>query len=596
MNLVNYNDITNASRLNGFGGEIISRLLMQILRFNRINKVYKEINDKTGIEFIDSLINILGIKYDVSEEELKRIPKTGAFITVSNQPFGGVDSIILLKILTEVRPDFKIMANSMLQKLSQIKDLSFPAIHSYSNKETKANFSDIKLSIQHLTDGKPLGMFPAGAVSTYFYDNQRICDLQWHLKALRFIRKANVPVVPVYFKGSNSKLYYLLGRIHPLFKSAKLPSETLNKSRKTIQVRIGNPISTKQQSELGEISRYGRFLRAKTYALGSILEVKRFYKPTLIQSRKVDDIIDPVPPEVIINEIGKISNDYFLFDSSNFKVFCAPSYEIPNILTEIGRLREITFREIGEGTNRSSDLDEYDLYYHQLVIWDEEAKRIVGAYRIGKGQSILSSYGIKGFYISSLFRIAKPFYPILSESIELGRSFIVKEYQRKPMSLFLLWKGILYFLLKNPEYRYLIGPVSISNEFSKFSKELIVEFIKKHFYNYNFAQHIKPRKKFIEENKQNIDKKIIFENTKDDLNRFDKIIKDIEPKYSMPVLLKKYLKLNAHIIGFNIDPKFNNALDGLLLLDIYDVPISIIESLSKEVNDNSILDRFSEIK
>jgi putative hemolysin len=269
-----------------------------------------------------------------------------------------------------------------------------------------------------------------------------------------------------------------------------------------------------------------------------------------------------------------------------------PSFEIPNIMNEIGRLREITFREVGEGTNQKMDIDEYDLYYNQLFIWDEENRKIVGAYRVGKGKEIMDIYGVRGFYVQSLFRMNRRLNPILSQSLELGRSFIIPDYQRKPLPLFLLWKGILYFLLKNPEYRYLLGPVSISSRFSNFSKELIIKFIKENYYNESIARYIRPRKKFIV-SLHHLDTDILIESASD-LNKLDRIIKDIETaQKNMPVLLKKYLKQNGKIVGFNIDPKFNNAMDGLLLLDLFDVPTSTISALSKEVNDKGILERFA---
>jgi hypothetical protein len=258
----------------------------------------------------------------------------------------------------------------------------------------------------------------------------------------------------------------------------------------------------------------------------------------------------------------------------------------------LGRLRELTFREIGEGTNLKMDIDEFDLYYHQLVIWDNDAKKIVGAYRVGKGKDIIALYGKRGFYTHTLFKMKNGFLPILSESMELGRSFIVKEYQRKPLSLFMLWKGILYFLLKNPEYRYLIGPVSISNSFSKFTKDLIVTFVETNFFSQEYGSLIVPRKRF-KVNREHMDDKVLFVNSaKNDFKRLDKFIRDIEKELTTPVLLKKYISLNAKIIGFNTDPKFNNCLDGLILLDVYDVPLNTLQSLSKELNDDSILNRF----
>ena len=149
-------------------------------------------------------------------------------------------------------------------------------------------------------------------------------------------------------------------------------------------------------------------------------------------------------------EIEGIAEDYLLFNMKNYDIYCSPSVKIPNVLNEIGRLREVTFRAVGEGTNRSIDLDEYDLYYYHLFIWDrEEGKNCRGLSR-GKGKEIIDRYGMKGFYINSLFKMRKEMLPVLYESIELGRSFITEEYQRKPLPLFMLWKGILYFLLKNP--------------------------------------------------------------------------------------------------------------------------------------------------
>ena len=186
--------------------------------------------------------------------------------------------------------------------------------------------------------------------------------------------------------------------------------------------------------------------------------------------------------------MNTLMEKYLLFKSKNYAVICSPSSEMPNLMTEIGRLREITFRDVGEGTNRKIDLDEFDLYYWQLFIWDEDEKRIVGAYRAGKGKEIIDRYGVEGFYIQTLFKIDKNFSPVLEQCIELGRSFIVPDYQRKPLPLFLLLKGILYFLTKNPEYRYLIGPVSISNRFSDYSKGVIISFMKSNYFDHDFVR------------------------------------------------------------------------------------------------------------
>ncbi len=593
MKLVDPEDFKKAAGLNTVGGEGIAKMLMYLLKINKLNKEYEKINTLDGIDFLNALLENLEINYDINEEELKRIPKEGPFIVVSNHPYGGIDGLILLKIISEIRPDFKVMANFLLRRVEPAKEYFIPVDPFEGKTQTSSSLAGIKIALAHLREGKPLGIFPAGEVSTYYNtESPGVADKQWSDSIIKVIKKAGVPIIPVYFKGTNSRLFHILGLIHPMLRTAKLPSELFNKKNKVVKLRMGLPISVAEQDEFSDISRFGRFLRLKTYALGSSIEVRKFFNYRHKAEDKPMDIIDPVDPKLIQSEVESTINEYLLFRSKNYCVICAPSVEIPNVMTEIGRLREITFREVGEGTNRKIDIDEFDLYYNQLFIWDEELNAIAGAYRVGKGKEIIERYGKKGFYIQSLFKIDSGFNPILEQSIELGRSFITKDYQRKPLPLFLLWKGILYFLIKNPEYRYLIGPVSISSRFSNFSKGLIINFMKTNYYDNEFARFITPRNTF----KVNVsldDTDVIFEKS-NDFKKLDKFIQGNElDDFRIPVLLKKYIKLNGKIIGFNVDPKFNNALDGLLILDLFEVPIDTITSLSKEINDKSLLDRFN---
>ncbi len=593
MKLLDERDLVKAIHLNKIGGIAIAKLLMQLLKFNKINRAYESISDKQGMDFIDGVIDYLGLRFDIKEAELERIPKDGPFITVSNHPFGGIDGVLLIKLLCEQRPDYRVLANFLLYRVEQLQPFLFPVNPFENRKNIHSSVKGMRNALLHLKNGSSLGIFPAGEVSSYHIDNKRISDREWLTPALKFMKRAQVPVVPVYFQGTNSKLFYLLGQIHPLLRTARLPSELFNKKNKTIKIRIGNPISVKDQDEFTSISQYGRFLRAKTYSLGTSLPVDNFFKPKKKLVKHAEPVAPPTPQEQLKEEIAFLNeNDFLLFTNHDFHVYCAPANDIPNMLNELGRLREITFREVGEGTNKSIDLDEYDIYYHHLIIWDSINHRVVGAYRVGKGKDIIAQYGTKGFYIKSLFKISKKFTPILRQSLELGRSFIIKEYQRKPLSLFLLWKGILYFLLKNPEYRYLVGPVSISNEFSKFSKGLIVDFIKYNYFDQQLARYIKPRNKFKLAKKYKTEKDILLNSANQDLKRLDKYIRDIQPSLAIPILLKKYLQLNAKIIGFNIDPDFNDCLDGLIILDLYDVPMNTLEAFSKEIDDTTILERF----
>lgn len=288
----------------------------------------------------------------------------------------------------------------------------------------------------------------------------------------------------------------------------------------------------------------------------------------------------PEHDRVVSAEIDALPADQCLVQQGGYAVYIASADQIPYTLQEIGRLREITFRAVGEGTGQEIDLDAYDAYYRQLIIWDDTAKCIAGGYRIGVGEEILRERGIEGFYISSLFMIDREFAPVLGQCIELGRSFIVADYQKKRLPLFLLWKGILFYLLRHLWCRYLIGPVSISKYYSDLSRSLIVAFVKEHYFDNAHAQYITPRKPFTvplrDIHLQSALKDI------QDIEALENLLEHIEPEYfRLPVLLKQYIRQNARFIGFNLDPAFNDALDGLMLLDLRNVRAETIENLSK---------------
>jgi putative hemolysin len=590
MELFKPKDILKANpKLSFIGGEHFARFLMLLLRFDKLNRVYNQIGDKKGLDFIDELIKVLNINFLYDVEELnKRVPKSGAAIVVSNYPFGGLESILLIKILSQVRSDIQIISTQLLQKIDPIREYFLE--EDAFQKKNGLNSEPDKASA-HLENGGILCFFPAGEVSQF--DAYRVLsDKQWQYNVLKFIKQQKVPVLPIHFQGNNSRLFYLMGNILPSLKNMKLPTEILYQHKNPVKIRIGNPILLPEQDKFTDIYQYGRYLRAKTYLLCSKIEVKRFFNYSLKRQQRIEPVAEPVPHEKIIDELKSLNAEFLLFRLKNYTVYCAPSKRIPNVLLEIGRLREITFRQVGEGTNRSIDLDEFDLYYNQMFIWDEETEMIAGAYRIGKGADILHQYGVRGFYIQSLFKIKDDLQYMLKQTMELGRSFVVKEYQRKPMPLFLLWKGILYFTLKNPEYRYLMGPVSVSDDYSTTSKEMIIKFIMTHHFDWKLARSITPRNSYkFKTEDQNLN--IIMQTMDNDINSLDRLIGDVDESNSgLPVLLKKYIKLNAKIIGFNVDPKFNNCLDGLIALDLCDIPPNTIESLSKEANDGSILQQF----
>ena len=586
MSLVTAKEVAKVINLDkyGFIGTFFGWGLMKVLRISAMNRIYNKHKHLKDLEFFSALLDDLEIKFEIPEEDLKRIPKDGAFITVSNHPLGGIDGILLLKLLIENRPDYKIIANFLLHRIEPMKPFIMPVNPFEDRKDAQSSLSGIKNALSHLKQGFPLGVFPAGEVSTY-KDGKLIVDKPWEESAIKLIQKAKVPVIPIYFHAKNSKLFYVLSKLNPKLRTAKLPSELLSQKGRVIKVRIGKPISVTAQEEFTNTQDFGNFIRKKTYMLANPFEKQS--KPLSTSSLKITkspkQIVCQRDIQKMALEVDELrANGGRLLKSKNYEVFFAQRKEIPNLIFEIGRLREITFREVGEGTNEEIDLDSFDSYYHHLFLWDDDAKVLVGAYRMGLGEDIYANHGIQGFYVHTLFKFEPELYTMMENSIEMGRAFIIKEYQQKPMPLFLLWKGIVHVTLRYPEYKYLIGGVSISNQFSNFSKSLMIEFMKSHYYDPYIAQYIHPKKEYKVKLKD-ADKDFVFDATQADMNKFDKIIDEIEPgALRIPVLIKKYVKQNARLVAFNVDPKFNNSVDGLMYIRVADIPESTVKPVMEE--------------
>ncbi|TCP28227.1 putative hemolysin [Tenacibaculum skagerrakense] len=586
MGLVTSKEVAKAIKVDKLGivGTFIGWLLMKVLRISTANKVYNKHKHLSDLPFLKGLLDEFQIDFEIPEEDFKRIPKEGPFITISNHPLGGIDGILLLRLLVEHRPDYKIIANFLLHRVDPLKPYVMPVNPFEDHKDAKSSVAGIKSALLHLREGKPLGIFPAGEVSTY-RDGKLMVDKEWEEGAVKLIKKAKVPVIPIYFHAKNSRLFYVLSKISDTLRTAKLPSELLSQKNRVIKVRIGKPISVADQDSYKEIPAFYEFLRKKTYMLANPFEKNQKLISTqkLKIPKKVSKITSQKSPELFKKEIdGLRDHGKRMLESKNYEVFFTEAKDIPNILHEIGRLREITFREVGEGTNNAIDLDKFDRYYHHLLLWDNTTNQVVGAYRMGLGLDIYKKYGINGFYVQSLFKIEPELHPMMEKTIEMGRAFIIKQYQQKPMPLFLLWKGIVHVTLRYPRYKYLMGGVSISNQFSEFSKSLMIEFMKSHYYDPYVAQYIHPKKEFKVKLKDG-DKDFVFDATQSDMNKFDKVIDEIEPgALRIPVLIKKYVKQNARLVAFNVDPKFNNAIDGLMYIKVADLPESTVKPVLEE--------------
>ncbi|MDX1908740.1 MAG: lysophospholipid acyltransferase family protein [Bacteroidia bacterium] len=578
--LVSRQDFARAIQLQRYHMGAAAGPLMRLTGLTEINEIYAKLQPYQGLDFIDKLFELLEVELIVEGRDLSQLP-SGGFVVISNHPFGTLDGLALVKVFGAQRPDFKIMANFLLQNILTIKDFFVAVNPLESHPGAYSNLLGMKQALKHVTSGHCLGIFPAGEVSTFQPKHRAILDRPWQKSAIKLIQRAGVPVVPVYFEGANSALFHLMGLIHPALRTAAIPSEMLKKKHTRIRMRIGSPISSREIQAISGADRLGRYLRARAYSLDADLGRAPFFRQRFQIQWPQRAIAQPGDPALIRNEVAQLAPDRLICRQAEFDVYCASAQEIPSVLQEIGRLREITFRGVGEGTGLTRDLDEYDLIYLHLFIWDREQQTLVGAYRMGKGDEIMATHGVRGFYTHTVFKIHEGFNPILSQSIELGRSFVLASYQKKRLPLFLLWKGIHTYLQHHPQYRYLIGPVSISNDYATLSKEVIVALIRRYYFDENLAKLVQPRKRFRPQIKK-VDVEDLLEGVTNDLKQMDRLIEEIEPAhFRLPILLKKYIKQNARIICFNVDPKFNNCLDGFMVLDLKDLPPETVESMGE---------------
>ena len=560
-------------------------LLAEVSGLKRLERFYNEIEQAPGQDFITALFAHLELGLEVDNDDLAQIPTEGGVAFIANHPYGAIDGLALIDVLRRVRPDVKVMANFMLQQLEPLKD-RFIGVNPFEELRSRSSFQGMRQAMEHLSSGGALGIFPAGEVSSYRTELNAVADPRWKPPVIKLIKNARVPVVPVWFDGANSFIFQMLGMIHPDLRTMALPGEMLRMRGKRVRLRIGKPISPKELSAFGSVEELTRYLRAKTYALGSGVQVRHEQFKPLRFPRRPKDIAEAQPVQDLERELVAI-NDLKLGGQGEFDLYLAPSDRIPHLLREIGRQREITFRAVGEGTNKRVDLDEFDLYYDHLFLWDREQHKLAGAYRIGDGARIMERYGKRGFYTFTLFRMRRPMERVLRQSFELGRSFIPQEYQKHRLPLYLLWRGLLLHVIGHPDHRYLIGPVSISGSYSRFSRGLMIHFLQKYHFDERLARHVHPRNRFIVQ-PDKADGDALLEASGEDMKKLDRIIADIEPEgNAVPVLLKKYLQLNARIVGFNSDPKFNDALDGFVVLDLSLVPEKTIEDLKRGMNGAS---------
>jgi putative hemolysin len=547
--------------------------LEQMLSLRRCSQIYATLpSEKDPVLFIKRVLNALSVRPSLSPNAHANIPEKNPAVVIANHPFGAIEGIVLADLMLSVRRDVKILANSILHRIPQLQQMLIPVDPFNTRKAVRANIGPIRNAIEWVKDGGMLIIFPAGEVAHIKLSSREISDPPWNTGVGRIIHKTNAPVLPVFFKGSNSPLFQALGIIHPRLRTTLLPRELMNKQHKAVELKIGKPIPYRWLKNYETDTELLDYLRWRTYLLGYAFKKDSIRDKlfSAISVKRLQPIAKAQNPDRCAGEIDKLPKKQMLMESGNFTVWQAKSDQIPYLLLEIGRLREISFRMASEGTGKSLDLDPFDTHYFHIFVWNRIKKQVVGAYRLAQTDVILQRYGQNGLYTTTLFKSSSQFYNKIGPALELGRSFVNPDYQKSYSSLLLLWKGIGRFIVDNPRYKILFGPVSISRDFTDLSRHLIATTLLKHSQAKDLALLVRPRKPLrsrpiaIRGCSQQQRKKYCK-----DIKEVFSIIADIElDNKDIPVLLRHYLNLGGQLLCFGEDKSFSRVMDGLIIVDL----------------------------
>jgi putative hemolysin len=428
------------------------------------------------------------------------------------------------------------------------------------------NARAIRRTLAWLKDGHGVTIFPAAEVSHWRNEDRCISDCPWNESFIPLSLRSNAAVVPVYISGGNSLTFQVAGALSApaLVRTARLPLELLKKRGARVEVRIGHPIAAKQFATAKDYGEAARYVRGRVYLLGS----REPIPPKRVHGEvKTEAHLKCTAARIEIATLHRMGSS--VVENDRFAVYVAPGDQIPALLQEIGRLREITFRTVGEGTGRDVDLDQYDSSYMHLILWSKEAQSVAGSYRLAWTQDL----GVD-LYTRNLFRCSPAFFSQLGPAVELGRSFIACDFQRDYLPLLMLWQAIGRVVARRPEAPVLFGAVSISAEYSQAARELIVSFLRTHCFREDLTPFVSPRRPFKTRSLRPAELRAVVECMREPE---DLPISDVAEQSGIPVLLRHYLRLGGKVAAFNIDPQFSEALDALLILDLRETPAPLLK-------------------
>ena len=510
-------------------------------------------------------LHVLDIRPEFSAADARLIPAHGPLIVAANHPHGAVDGLVLLDLVGRVRQDVRLIANHLLARIPELRDLCFFVDPFERHDSMKRTLSGLRAAHLWLRRGGTVIVFPAGEVAHARSAEGSLLDSAWRSTVGRLALATGAQVLPVHISGENSSMFYAAGRVHPLLRSVLLARELLKKRGCPISVCLGRTLSST------ELAAKDHSASTATERIRTAVEAIRSQPPVAAAARTLEPEAAPIASEELADDVGRLPIEAKLLASGAFDVYCAEAPSIPHVLAEIGRLRERTFRAVGEGTGRAADLDAFDVFYLHLFVWNRERSEVVGAYRIGRSDQIVSAEGVAGLYTRSLFRFDDKLIRNLPPALELGRSFVRQEYQRDPIALMLLWKGICSFVQQHPQYRVLFGAVSVSARYSDRTRVMLMQFLEQNHLD-PLSEQIAPLKPY--PLVRPVDPSAVVPRT---IEAAEALTTQFEGSgRTMPVLLRQYLKLNARVLGFSVDPSFGDALDALMMVDLLRVDARIL--------------------